>query len=130
MEILDDVRDVLLVSFGAILGANIRFIIYEKLNNINIINGFPIVLINTLASFFLGIFLSVLPRVSSYDFSYQLVFFFSIGLLGSLSTFSTFIYDLYVFLRKFKFMSASKLFFSSVFLGIIALAFGFFLGNQ
>ncbi|WP_269623818.1 fluoride efflux transporter FluC [Prochlorococcus marinus] len=126
----DQLQDIFLISCGAILGANIRFIIYEKLNKIDLINDFRILLINTLASFFLGIFLSVLPRISYYDFSYQLLLFFSIGLLGSLSTFSTFVYDLYKILIKFKFVSAFRLFFISVSLGTIALALGFFLGHK
>tara|TARA_B100000902_G_C27056411_1_gene786815 strand:- start:433 stop:807 length:375 start_codon:yes stop_codon:yes gene_type:complete len=123
-------KDILLVSFGALLGANFRFIIYEKLESKNLINDYRILIINTFASFFLGLFISLLPRISYFDYSSQLVLFFSIGLLGSLSTFSTFIYDLVRILMKFEFFSALKLFFISISLGIIALAFGCFLGNH
>ncbi len=130
MVILDQFQDILLVSFGAVLGVNFRFIIYEKLKKFFLINDFAILIINTFSSFLLGIFLSIVPRISSYDFSYKLILFFSIGLLGSLSTFSTFVYEICNTFLEFKFFSALRLFFISMFLGIISLAFGLYLGNQ
>ncbi len=123
-------KDILLVSFGALLGANFRFIIYQKLEDKHLINDYRILIINTFASFFLGLFIAILPQISYYDYSSQLALFFLIGLLGSLSTFSTFIYDLVTILIKFEFFSALKLFFISMLLGIVALAVGYFLGNQ
>ena len=45
-------QDILLVSFGAILGANIRFIIYKKLEKIKFNKNYIILLINTFSSFF------------------------------------------------------------------------------
>ena len=122
-------QDILLVSFGALLGANTRFIIYEKIKKINLSKNFAILLINTFASFFLGLFLSLITRFDSLSFSYKLVLFFSIGFLGSLSTFSTFIYDLFDLLLQFKLLRALKLLIVSLALGIIALGFGFLLVN-
>ena len=123
-------KDIILVSFGALFGANARFLIYKKLKILNISSHYSIVIINTFASFFLGLLVSLLSTLKSYDFSYELVLFFSIGFLGSLSTFSTFIYDLFEAFLQNKFLRASKLFFVSSTLGIIAIAFGFFLGHQ
>ena len=42
--------DILFVSIGAILGANIRFKINHKLGNLNLYKGFSILIINTFAS--------------------------------------------------------------------------------
>ena len=123
-------KDILLVSFGSVLGANIRYIILKKIEKINLTNHIGIVIINSFASFLLGFFLSILPRIGSDEFSYQLALFFLIGLLGSLSTFSTFIFDLFNFCLQFKILRALKLFLISISMGIIALAFGIFLGNQ
>ena len=123
-------KDIILVSFGALFGANTRFIIYEKLKILNLSNYYSILIINTFASFSLGLFISLLPTFKSHGFSYQLILFFSIGFLGSLSTFSTFVYDLFEAFLQNKFLRASKLFFISSTLGIFAIAFGFFLGNQ
>ena len=123
-----NLQDFILISSGALLGANTRFIIYNKLEKINLSKNYIILVINTFSSFSLGFFLSNLSRISSLSDSYQLGLFFSIGLFGSLSTYSTFIYDLYELFIQFKFYRAFKLFISSLILGILSLAFGFLLG--
>ncbi len=123
-------KDILLVSFGAILGANTRFIIYKKFERINLSMDICILTINILATFFLGLLLSILTGIESYNFSYKLALFFITGFIGSLSTFSTFIYDLFDLFLQNKFFRALKLFSLSFSLGIIALAVGSFLGKQ
>ena len=123
-------NEVFFVSLGAILGANIRFKIYNKLKSLNLNKYFLYLIINTFASFLLGLFLSLLNKFISFIYSYQLVLFFSIGFLGSLSTFSSFVYDLFDLCLQFEFSRALKLFIISASLGIIAFAFGFLLGNQ
>ena len=122
--------EILLVSIGAILGSNIRFKIYNKLEKLNLRKNFLVLIINTSASFLLGLFLSIIENLSSFIYSYQLILFFSIGVLGSFSTFSSFVYDLFNLCLKFKFSRALKLFIVSAFLGIMAFAFGFFIGSQ
>ena len=118
-----------MVSFGAIVGANTRFLIYNKLERLYIRNDFAILIINALASFFLGFFISILPNNTSLNFSHLPALFFLIGFLGSLSTFSTFIYDLYYLLLELEFLKAIKLFGLSFFAGIICITLGFLLGN-
>ena len=122
--------EVLFVSIGAILGANSRFRIHNKLAKLNLNKYYLILIINTFASFSLGLFLSLVEQFRAFNYYYQLVLFFSIGFFGSLSTFSSFIYDLFDLCLQLKFFRALKLFFISVSVGIIAFAFGFFLGNQ
>ena len=122
--------DILFVSIGAILGANIRFKIHNKLVNLNLSKGFLILIINTFASFWLGLFLSLVEPFRAFTYYYQLILFFSIGFFGSLSTFSSFVYDLFDLCLQFKFSRAIKLFIISLSAGIIAFAFGFFLGNK
>ena len=129
MEHLNTLNDFILIAFGAVLGANARFIIYQKLEKINLSKNNIILLINTFSSFLLGLCLSFSSQIDSFTYSYQSGLFFSIGLLGSLSTFSTFVYDLYELSLKSKFFRALKLFALSFSLGVIALGFGFLLGN-
>ena len=129
MEHLDNLKDVLLITFGAVLGANTRFIIYQKLEKINLSKNHIILVINTSSSFLLGLCLSISSQIDSFTYSYQSWLFFSIGLLGSLSTFSTFIYDLFELSLKSKFFKALKLFFLSFSFGMIFLSLGFLLGN-
>ena len=123
-------QDILLVSFGAILGVNSRYIIYKKLEKNNIRKIYIILIINTFSSFCLGLFLSLIQKISSLNLYDELVLFFSIGFLGSLSTFSTLAYDLFDLFIKLKFNMMFNLFFISLGLGIIALALGFLLGGR
>ena len=125
---LDNLQDFLLIAFGSVLGANTRFIIYQKLQKINFTKNYIILVINALSSFLLGLFISILSHNSSVSYSYKLGLFFSIGLLGSLSTFSSFIYDLYDLFIQLKFLRAFKLFIISLTLGILSFAIGFIFG--
>ena len=119
-----------MVSFGALLGANTRFLIYQKLKNINLSNYISVLIINTFSSFCFGFFLSFFSRFSSLNFYDKILLFFSIGFLGSLSTFSSFAFHLFELSLEFKFPRLIKLFIFSIASGIIAFGFGFFLGNQ
>ena len=123
-------HEILFVSLGAILGANARFLILGNLKNLNLKKDYHVLIINTLASFCLGLLLSVIDKFGSFVYSYQLVLFFSVGFLGSFSTFSSFIYDIFDLCVELKFYRGLKLFLISYFLGISAFAFGFFLISQ
>ena len=129
MASLNNFQDILFVSIGAVLGANSRFIISQKFKEINTNGSLIILLINTFSSFILGFFISIFPKIRFFDFSSQFALFFLIGFLGSLSTFSTFVYDLFELVLKFKFFRALKSFTLSYSLGIIALALGSLLGH-
>ena len=120
----------LLVSCGAIVGVNIRYIIYKELHKNKFNKGFIFLLINSLSSFLLGLFSSISLNNNSFFDSTQFGLFFSIGFLGSLSTFSTFMYDLFELSYQFKFYRALKLCIFSLSLGLLSLTFGYFLGNQ
>ena len=122
--------DIFFVSLGSILGANIRFEFHDKLEKFNLSKGSVTLIVNTCASFSLGLFLSIIEKSSSFVYSYQLVLFFSIGFLGSLSTFSSFVYELFDLCMRLKFLKALKVFIVSLSLGIISFAFGFLLVNQ
>ena len=122
--------DILLVSLGASLGANVRYIIYRNFQKLNFSTNLFILIINTFSSFCLGLFLALLPQIAPLNFSYQLVLFFSIGFLGSLSSFSTFAYDLFNLFLQLKYFRAFKLFIFSTATGLMAFGIGFLLGNQ
>ena len=98
--------EILFVSFGALLGANIRYQICNNLEKkLNLSKDISILIINTFSSFILGLFLSLIEQFR-FIYSYQIVLFFSIGFLGSLSTFSSFVYDLFDLCLQFKFIRA------------------------
>ncbi len=129
MTILENIRNLLIVSFGAVFGSNFRFLIYTRLDNIKIKKDLIILIINCLASFLLGLSYSILSSLTNTKFSYELGLFFLIGLLGSMSTFSTFIYDLFQLSFQFRFFRLFNLFFTSLVLGLIFLAFGSLIGG-
>lgn len=126
---LDLLQDIILIAIGAVFGVNSRFLIYQKLNEININRKFSIFLINIFSCFFLGFFISISSNVKSLNVSSQLALFFVIGFIGSLSTFSTFIYDLFELCREYKFLKALNLFIFSFSLGTSALVLGSLFGN-
>tara|TARA_Y100001968_G_scaffold302072_1_gene314986 strand:+ start:216 stop:587 length:372 start_codon:yes stop_codon:yes gene_type:complete len=122
-------EDILLITLGALLGSNLRYLVYKRLQKIDLSENSIILFINTLSSFTLGLFLSILPQSRFLGYSYQLGLFFSIGLLGSLSTFSTFIYHIYELFSSFKFYRAFKLSIISLTSGLLSFSFGFLLGS-
>ena len=102
--------------FGSTLGLISRMYIQKNLN-INI--GFNVQntsIINFTASFFLGILVGI-------NFTNDGILFY-VGFLGCFSTFSSFVYQLFVLLQKGKFM---HLFFHYVEVIIISFLF-FYLG--
>ena len=90
---LNLLQDIILITIGAVFGVNSRFLIYQKLKEININGKFSIFLINIISCFFLGFFISISSNIKSLNVSSQLALFFVIGFIGSLSTFSTFIIE-------------------------------------
>ena len=108
-----------LILFGSTVGSILRIFIQ---NNFKQNIGFNIQntsIVNFIASFFLGILVS-LNFINN-----DILLLFYTGFLGSFSTFSSFIYQLFVLLQKRKFI---RLFFH--YLEVILLSFiCFYLGN-
>ena len=130
LDSLDNIQSILLVSFGGILGSNLRFLIFQKLGEYFIKKEFKNFFINTFASFLLGFFSAILANTSSLRNSYELGLFIIIGFMGGLSTFSSFIYELFELYLNFKFFKLIKIFLLSIMLGLIFLLIGFWIGSQ
>ena len=93
-----DITSISIVLFGCTFGLILRTLIQ---NNLKIYIGFNIQhisIINFIASFFLGIL------VALNFMNYNILFLFYIGFLGCFSTFSSFIYQLFVLLQKREFV--------------------------
>ena len=129
MGLLENIRSFSVIALGAIIGSSIRFLIYTELERLRFKKYYVILSINTLATFFLGLFYSLSLHINYWSNSVQLGLFIFIGVLGSFSTFSTFIYDLYELSSQKKYLRAFNLFIFSLFLGMISLAFGLLLGK-
>ncbi len=100
---------------GSTFGLVLRMFVKDKFR---IKKGFYInntSLVNILASLFLGILVALSPT------NHNLLLLFYVGFLGCLSTFSSFIYDLFVLLQNKQFV---RLFFH--YIEVIVLSFLFF----
>ena len=130
MDLSDKIHSLLLISFGAILGSNLRLLIYNKLDNFFLKRtNLRILLINNLASFLLGLFFSISTQSTNINYVNNIYFLFSIGFLGSLSTFSTFIYDCFDISNKYKFLKSIEFIILSISLGLLSLWLGYLIGN-
>ena len=93
-------------------------------NNIKINLGFNIqntTIVNLIASFLLGIFVA-----HNYLNNHILLLFYT-GFLGCFSTFSSFIYQLFVLFRKRKFMRLFFHYFEVILLSFFCFYLGYFL---
>ena len=116
-----------IISIGSILGANLRYLILTRLGSIKLNQRKRLLLINSTASIILGISLS-LNNYNNILFR-EFIILFLIGFTGSLSTFSTFIYDLFQLSIKRKYKDIAIIIFSCVFLGLISISIGLLVGN-
>ena len=114
-----DIKSIIIVLFGSTFGLILRIFIQ---NNLKINIGFNIQntsIVNFIGSFFLGILVAL-------DFINNRIFFlFYTGFLGCFSTFSSFVYQLFVLFQKRKFI---RLFFHYIEVIIISF-FCFYLGH-
>ena len=93
--------NILVISFGSLIGANMRYVMlmkfeYIKLNKVN-----RILIINIISCFILGLNWPLFVHENNH-FVQELLILFLFGFIGSLSTFSTFIYDLFELFSKRK----------------------------
>ena len=117
-----------IIAAGSVLGANLRFIMLSKFSSINLNKSKRLLFINLLASLILGISLSSSNAINS-QIHREIFILFLIGFSGSLSTFSSFINDLFNLSIKKKYKDAAIIILLSLFLGLISISFGLFLGN-
>ncbi len=119
----------LFVAIGAVPGAMLRMWIYLKMSQHKKHNIFYLNIVNTLATFLLGLTLALQSRSIVHSASYPLYLLICVGFLGSLSTFSSIIYELFVYLNNKQFNGFGKNIFISIGLAIIFLLIGYFFGS-
>ena len=116
-----DITSISIVLIGSTFGLMLRTTIQNKFE-INI--GFNIqntTIVNFLSSFFLGI----LVALNFVNNTSLLLFYF--GFLGCFSTFSSFIYQLFVLLQKGKFMRLFFHYFEVIIISFACFYLGFYL---
>ena len=117
-----------IISIGALLGSNLRYILINRFCSIKLSKSRRLLLVNLIASVILGASLS-LNNNSDLKIYRELVILFLFGFAGSLSTFSSFINDLFKLSIKRKYKDILIIIFSSVLLGLLAISLGLLVIN-
>ena len=110
-----DIKSLIFILLGSTFGLKLRFFLKDRLKKKRIYNLDYSAIANILASLFLGIFIALQPINKNF------YLFFYIGFLGCLSTFSSFIYNVFDLIKKRKYLI---LFF--YYLEVLLLSFLFF----
>ena len=118
-----DLKSIILVFFGGGIGSLFRFIV-TKYSNKNLIS-FPIgtSISNLVGCFIIGLLIAYCDRN---DIPKKDVFLFiSVGFCGGLTTFSTFMLDIFEMLKNENYQNIIPYFSVNFFLGFISIALGF-----
>ena len=91
-------KETIFVIIGTVLGSFLRFHLIDWFSNLFQRKYLGTIFVNSLSTFFLAIIISSYNKILLFNSGYLL--FFSVGLLGSLSTFSTFVIDIFQALQK------------------------------
>ena len=112
------------IGIGAVLGVNLRFLIISRfwlsINRKEI----KVLIINTFSSFLLGFSMAFIISETSQNYS-QFYKLFLVGFIGSLSTFSSFIYELFKLSLKKKFKDLIYLIIFSILLSLVFFYLGY-----
>ena len=114
-----DIKSISFVLFGSTFGLILRMFIQ---NNLKINVGFNIQntsIVNLIASFFLGILVAFNIKKNI------LILFFYIGFLGCFSTFSSFIYQLFVLFKERKFLRLFFHYFEVIIISFLCFYLGY-----
>jgi CrcB protein len=117
----ETVYDFLSVGGGAIIGASCRWLI---LINFTSIRPWATFSVNMLGTLILGIFYGIGTAINS-----RILLFIGTGFCGSLTTFSTFAYDVIQLIKQKDYLQVSLYVFFSVLGGILLAAAGYEIGN-
>ncbi len=116
-----EVDSVINILAGSTLGLIVRIFIKYIFGKEKIFTSNTILIVNVLASLFLGIFVSL--NITNKN----LILFFCVGFLGCLSTFSSFIYQLFLLIQERKYFKL-LLYYTEVFvLSFSFFCFGYFI---
>jgi len=117
-----------IISVGSLFGANLRYIFLTKFHSIRLNKRSRLVLINSIASIILGLALSLNDESNSRMYG-ELIILFLIGFSASLSTFSSFINDLFKLSIKKRYKDVLIIIFLSISLGLLCILLGLLLGS-
>ena len=128
-DVFNHYKSFFLVGIGAAPGAILRMQLSIKCAQYKKFNLSGIQIVNTIATFLLGVVLAIRGKLIIDSTTQQLYLLICVGFLGSFSSFSSLVYELYLYFVDNKY---SELFISilcSIGLGMIAALIGYSLGS-
>lgn len=129
MFVGSSLEKILLISAGAVLGANARYWLGDWISQ-KWGPTFPVgtLLINVTGSLVIGFFMTIATERLMLDPRWRL--FFSIGFLGAYTTFSTYAYESLSLILKGQWISGTINLIGSAVLGIVAALLGVYIGKS
>ncbi len=118
-------KQLLLVFIGGGFGSVLRYIIGKHLNSPETGIPYGTFAANIIGSFIIGIVLGLALKHNT--LSNNTVLFIAVGFCGGFTTFSTFAYEIHVFLKAGDFTSFALYTIASFIIGFLAVFFGLFL---
>ena len=116
-----DFRGIFCLFAGSTSGLLLRIYINNKLKVSRILDFSNTSFVNYLASFFLGILVALNPLNKNF------LLLFNVGFLGCLSTFSSFIYELFVLLKRRQFVRLLFYYIEVILLSFLCFYLGYYL---
>ena len=117
-------KDTLLLIFGTALGSWFRFSLIEWVAKFSRRDYLGTICVNSLSTFLLAIIISLYNK---FLFNSGYILFFSVGFIGSLSTFSTFILDIFKRLQNRKIFAGFFIISVSISLSLLCGLIGYWL---
>lgn len=118
-------KQLLLVFIGGGLGSTLRYVVGKYLNSP--VSGIPwgTFAANITGSFIIGLVLGLALKYNS--ISSNAILFIGVGFCGGFTTFSTFAYEIHLFLKSGDFMNFALYAMASFIVGFLAVFFGIYL---
>ena len=114
-----ELEGVISILLGSTFGLVVRMYL-KNLSRVQVLSFNNALIVNVLASLFLGIFIAI--NITNKNF----VLFFYVGFLGCLSTFSSFIYELFNLIQKRKYLNLFLSYMEVIALSCIFFCLGYF----
>ena len=115
-----DINEVIYILVGSTCGLTLRLFL-QNINRNKIVFYYKnSLIVNVLASLFLGIFVVLSPNYNSFLLIY-------VGFLGCLSTFSSFIYYLFNLIQKRKYLELLIYYIQVIILSFVFFCLGYFI---
>ena len=129
LDIFKDYQSCLLVAIGAVPGGILRMQLRLKFSQYKKFYFDGLNIVNTIATFLLGFTLAMHSKIIINVTSQQFYLLICVGFLGSLSSFSSLVYESYIYILDNKWFECFVTILLSISLGIISVLIGHYIGS-